>query len=313
VTSLLLVGFAAALAFCLPARLADAAWTARCPRLAILAWQATTYGVVVSLTLAALVALLHWEPGHDLACAAWRLCLGALNGSHGRAGQLVAWAGLIMLAALAVRLAVGWRRVVSASARARRDQLDLLRLAGTVRSDLDATVLPCADPAAYVVSGHRPHVVVTSGALARLTDPELAAVLAHERAHAAGRHHRLRVAVRLLHRAFPHIPAFAHATRQVDRLVELCADDAAARHHDALTLARALVAMATPMPTPEALCATGGDATERLRRLLEPPRPLSRTTQALAAIAWALLPTVPLAIVVVNRLVALSTHIAVGF
>jgi Zn-dependent protease with chaperone function len=236
-----------------------------------------------------------------------------LNGSHGRAGQLVAWAGLIMLAALAVRLAVGWRRVVSASARARRDQLDLLRLAGTVRSDLDATVLPCADPAAYVVSGHRPHVVVTSGALARLTDPELAAVLAHERAHAAGRHHRLRVAVRLLHRAFPHIPAFAHATRQVDRLVELCADDAAARHHDALTLARALVAMATPMPTPEALCATGGDATERLRRLLEPPRPLSRTTQALAAIAWALLPTVPLAIVVVNRLVALSTHIAVGF
>jgi len=200
-----------------------------------------------------------------------------------------------------VRLATAWRQVIAAGARERRRHLALLRLTGTPRTDLDATVLPGADAAAYLVPGRHPHVVITTGALGRLTEAELAAVVAHERAHAAGRHDRLRTAMRLLHRAFPVVPVFAHATRQVDRLVELCADEAAVRQHGALPLARALVAMAAPTLTPGVLHAAGGDAAERLRRLLQPPPPLAWPVKALAAAGWTLLPAAPLLVVAVAR------------
>jgi Zn-dependent protease with chaperone function len=149
---------------------------------------------------------------------------------------------------------------------------------------------------------------VTTGALGRLSEAELAAVLAHERAHAAGRHHRLSDAVRLLQRAFPRVPVFASAVGQVTRLVEMCADDAAARQHSRLTLARALVAMAAPGPGAAVLHAAGGDAVERLRRLLDPPPPLPRATRALVLTAWVLVPAIPLAVVVLDRLAPVFPH-----
>ncbi len=220
--ALLLVGFAATLAAAAPRRLVAAGWPYRSPRLAILAWHATTYAVVVALTAAATVALLHWTRGHQLACAAWHVCLDALRGEHGRTGQLFAVAGLALLTMLASRLAIAWRQVIAAGARDRQRHLDLLRLTGTPRPDLDATVLPGPDAAAYLVPGRDPRVVITAGALSRLTDTELAAVVAHERAHAAGRHDGLRGAMRLLHRAFPGVPVFAHASRQVDRWPSGC-------------------------------------------------------------------------------------------
>jgi hypothetical protein len=98
----------------------------------------------------------------------------------------------------------------------------------------------------------------------------------------------------------------ASAVGQVTRLIEMCADDIAARQHSRLTLARALVAMAVPPPDPAALHVAGGDAAERLRRLLDPPPPLPRMAQALVLTAWTLVPAVPLAIVVLDQLVPLS-------
>src|SRR2546423_507738 len=71
--------------------------------------------------------------------------------------------------------------------------------------------------------GWRAGVGPPPGALPRLPEPELDAVLAHERAHAAGRHHRACAAAGVLHHAYPSIPIFAHAHRQITRLVELCA------------------------------------------------------------------------------------------
>jgi hypothetical protein len=303
--AVLLVGLAAALAAAAPRRLSAAGWAYRAPRLAILAWHATTYAVISAITGAATVALLHWHREHELACAVWQVCLDALRGMHGRPSQILAAAGLALLILVAVRLAIAWRQVIAAAARDRRRHLALLRLTGTPRPDLDATVLPDPDAAAYLVPGREPHVVITAGALGRLSDAELAAVLAHERAHAAGHHHRLRATMRLLHRAFPGVRVFAHAGRQVDRLVELCADEAAMRHHGALPLARALVAMAEPTPTPGALNAAGGDAAERLRRLLEPPRPLAWPVKALVAVGWLLLPVLPLLIIAAAQIVPL--------
>lgn len=47
------------------------------------------------------------------------------------------------------------------------------------------------EPAAYCVAGRYPTVILTTGALRALDPDQLDAVLAHERAHLAGHHHRL--------------------------------------------------------------------------------------------------------------------------
>jgi Zn-dependent protease with chaperone function len=115
--------------------------------------------------------------------------------------------------------------------------------------------------------------VLTTAALDALHADELGAVLAHERAHAAGRHDLLLDAVRVLESAFPRVALFSHARRQLVRLVEMRADDVALQSHSRLSLARALVTMATGNANAApvgALAATGGDAAQRLDRLLAP-------------------------------------------
>src|SRR5439155_9924530 len=80
-------------------------------------------------------------------------------------------------------------------------------------------------------------VVVSTGAVHTLGPTQLAAVLAHERAHARGRHHLLADGARLLAAAFPHAGVFTAAHTQIDRLVEMRADDLAAACDDVQVLA----------------------------------------------------------------------------
>ncbi len=125
--------------------------------------------------------------------------------------------------------------------------------------------------------------MITSGALATLPYSQLDAILAHERAHTTGHHHLLLATARLLTHAFPAVAVFAHAHLQIDRLVELHADDIATRRHAPLDLTRALVTCAEAttrpagVPVPAlAAAAHGGDALERIHRLLQPPAQLAR-------------------------------------
>lgn len=74
---------------------------------------------------------------------------------------------------------------------------------------VDAVVVDAAERAAYCVAGHPDTVVVTSAALDSLTDRNLQAVLAHERAHLAGRHHHVLAFVRALAVAIPGCPCSA--------------------------------------------------------------------------------------------------------
>jgi Zn-dependent protease with chaperone function len=299
---LLPAAFAMLLAFAVPSPLRRAAWPVRAPRLGILAWQTTSGAVVAALGTAATAALLHWDPTHAVVCAAWRVCVDALTGAHGRTAQAIAFAGLATLAILVLRLGTAWRRVITAADNSRRQHQALLVHAGTPRADLGATVVASPEPAAYLVPGSHPQVVVTTGALLRLSAPQLAAVVAHERAHAKGHHHRLRDVARMLNRAFPRVPVFAHAALEVGRLVELRADDVAARDHSPLAMAYALAALATPEPDIHVVGAGGGDAAERLYRLLDPPRPLSRPVQVAVAAGCLALPAVPVLLVLLNRI-----------
>jgi Zn-dependent protease with chaperone function len=87
-------------------------------------------------------------------------------------------------------------------------------------------------------------VIVTTGALQALDPGQLDAVLAHERAHLAYRHHRLLAIARIASQVLPFIPLTLDAATQVARLIEMHADDAAAGARDGEVLATALVALA---------------------------------------------------------------------
>jgi Zn-dependent protease with chaperone function len=146
-------------------------------------------------------------------------------------------------------------------------------------------VLEAPQPAVYCVPGRPATVVLTTGALAVLDPPQLLAVLAHERAHLAGRHHLLVTLGKATRAGFPAVPLFTRGADEVARLAEMRADDVAARRSGRDTLLQALVAMGTgrPLPTPApALAATGGIVSARVGRLLDPPGWTSRACHGLA-------------------------------
>lgn len=301
--ALILLGLAVAFAAAAPGWLVRAAWVYRSPRLGVLAWLAVAVTLLTSATAAALALVMPWHPAHDAVCGLWRICLDALTGAHGLLAQAVAWLAALVLAAGVVRLA-GATGTVARAGRQRRDHAALVRLVGQGRPDLQATVVERPEPAVYLVPGRGGQVVLTTGALDRLSGDELAAVLAHERAHARGKHHRPLVFAGLLQAAFPPVRLFRQAHRQVSRLVEMCADDRASRDHPPLALARALAALACPTPAPGILASSGGDAAERVHRLMCPPQPLPRTIQSILVAGLLALPLAPLAVLYAGPVLA---------
>ena len=148
-----------------------------------------------------------------------------------------------------------------------------------------AVVLEAEQPAVYCVPGRPATIVLTTGALAVLGPAQLLAVLAHERAHLAGRHHLLITLGKAMRAGLPAVPLFTRGAEEVARLAEMRADDVAARRSGRDTLLQALVAMGTgqPLPTPTAaLAATGGVVSARVHRLLEPPGWTRRACYGLA-------------------------------
>ena len=155
-----------------------------------------------------------------------------------------------------------------------------------------AFVLDATRPAAYCVPGRPPAIVLTTGALAVLDPEQLTAVLAHERAHLAGRHHLLLAVTRSLAAVAPAVPLFARGSGEVTRLAEMRADDVAARHGARRTLLAALLTMgadAAVVQAPAAwLAATGGVVAARVRRLADPPAPARWLCHGLALTALTL-------------------------
>jgi beta-lactamase regulating signal transducer with metallopeptidase domain len=146
--------------------------------------------------------------------------------------------GLAVLLALAsLGAAVAAWRYGRRVQRARRQTVAHGRAARIVGRELPGTgavVLEDPRPAAYCAAKT---IIVTRGALDVLDDVQLAAVLAHERAHLSGRHHALVLFARGMTAACPGVPLFGAGEREVATLAEMSADDAAVR---ALTSARAV-------------------------------------------------------------------------
>ena len=163
-----------------------------------------------------------------------------------------------------------------------------------------------SQPAAYCVAGRQPTVILTTGAVQALGPGQLDAVLAHERAHLTGRHHRLVAMARIGREVLPFLPLMRDAEEQVARLVELHADDVATRARDPRLLATAVVvlaAAASPAPT---LAAGATNSVQRIHRILGPCEPLGRARRQLLGAAAAALALTPVLLALTPAIVALA-------
>lgn len=266
------------------------------PRLGVTVWLAAIGSVVVAWIAAAGFLAAEFVRSLTEPVPIVSACVATLQavatGESGLALQL----GLLLLTGLAT-LALGvlaWRWG-SALLRARRrthGHAEMARVLGRHVPGLDAVVIDTADRLAYCAAG-RPHTIVVSTAtLDALDGPHLDAVLAHERAHLAGRHHLLLAATRGLATVLPRVRLFTTGSAEIARLLEMCADDAATRRHDRNTLLGALLALTGAVTLPSAaLGAAGVGVIDRVERLADPPPPgyRARTRLMLTAVLALLL------------------------
>lgn len=174
-----------------------------------------------------------------------------------------------LLGAAGAALARTYRQRVRTTLRARH----AADAAGPAGGDL--TVLDDDGPDAYALPGRPGRVVVTTGMLRALDPAEREVLLAHERAHLAGRHHHFLTA--LAFAAACH-PALRMLRAPLSYALERWADESAAaavgdRRTAARAIARAALAARPTAARPRtALPAAAGPVPRRVAALLAHPR-----------------------------------------
>src|ERR1700742_82182 len=249
--------------------LGRARWTGRAPLLAIVVSLAAGWSVIAALGLAGLTLAVHTTAlggGLSHLIGACVLRLRATYATPG--GAMVAGLGLTLAGAVVARTALTATTHLRAAGRQALQHAQTARLVGRPEPALGATLVDHPQPAAYCVAGRHPTVVLTTGAVQALDADQLAAVLAHERAHLTGRHHRLIAMARIGRQVLPFVPLMRDADAQVARLAEMHADDAATRTCEPAPLATALVILAAGASPAPALAAAATDAVQRIQRML---------------------------------------------
>jgi Zn-dependent protease with chaperone function len=252
------------------------------PIAAVAVWLIVVASVLASWIAAAAALAVHaartWNQPDPMAVSA---CLAEVRsaawGHSGSAMQfgLVA-ATLVLTAFVVVLTSRAGRFLIGALARSRR-HAQSARIVGRRVPGVDGLVVDAPEKMAYCLGGRRGTIVITSAAVAALERPHLDAVMAHERAHLAGRHHLLQTAIRALAASLPRIRLFTVAQDEVGRLLEMCADDSAARRHGTAPLLAAILTLANPHPIPSAaLGATSVGVCARVARLTDPDTALRR-------------------------------------
>jgi len=249
----------------------------RLPRLGVAAWLLATVSVLASWLAAGLTLAIH----HDVLSRAFGIGLVVVVGTR-----------------------LGWALVRTwwVTRQRRAIHADAAAILGHHDRVLGAVVLDSPEPAAYCLprSGGG-LVVVTTGAASRLSLRQLLAVLEHERAHLDGHHHLLLGLGQALSRVVPGLRLFRRLGDQVHRLLEMQADDAAARIHGPRTVASAIAAMGAASAPLGAMGMGDSTATARVLRLIGDDRGRGPrqfvTLLAVAALALApylaLLPNCP--------------------
>ena len=235
------------------------------------------------------------------------LRLRATYGTPG--GATVAALGLSLAGAVAARTgltAMTHFRAAGRQALRRRTRCDRKRLVGHPEPALGAVLVEHAQPHAYCVAGRHPTVILTTGAVQALDPGQLDAVLAHERAHLAGHHHRLLALARIGRLVLPFLPLMRDADEQVARLVEMHADDAAARDRDPRVARHRAGRPRHRRQSRPALGAAATDSVRRVHRLLGPAEPLGRARRQLLRTIAAALALTPAVLALAPAVLALA-------
>ncbi|GED98045.1 M56 family metallopeptidase [Gordonia crocea] len=287
-----------------PEWLSRAQWPMRAPRAAMTLWQAIAIAAILSAFSAGLaIAANLLRPGPD----------GTPTTSISAEIERLGWPlWLLSVGAFAATVLVGIRLTVTTirvgvRTRARRAaHRDLVDLIATIDDPVVGDGHPLRaryirrlavdKPLAYCLPGRQRRVVVTDGAVACLSDDELRAVLAHERAHLRARHDLVIEAFIALQTAFPHFVRSKSALGSVELLAEALADDQAVRSTSPTTLARALVAVSDSSAPVGALAAGGSTTLARITRLAAPNSARVAVTAYAAAAALLIVPTLAVAI-----------------
>jgi Zn-dependent protease with chaperone function len=287
--------------------LGQARWTARAPLLGIVTYLTAGWSVVAALGLAGFTLAVHvpaLSGGLSHLIGACVLRLRETYGTPG--GATVAGLGLTLAGAVAARtVLIAMTHLRAAGLQALR-HAQTARLVGHPEPALGAVLVEHPEPVAYCVAGRHPTVILSTGALQALDPAQLAAVLAHERAHLTGRHHRLLALARIGSLVLPFLPLMRDADAQVARLVEMHADDAAARASDPRSLATALVVLATGASPAPGLAAAATDSVQRIRRLLRPAEPLGPARRQLLRATAASLALAPVLLAIAPAMLALA-------
>jgi len=275
--ALLVFVYAVAVAWLAPWLLARLTARGISARLGLAAWLTAMASALVSgvvaLQFLVRAAITGWPSLAEAVCrsVAGSACAPTVYKS---AAFEIALAATALLGTLATAV-LAWRygRSVQRARRDTRAHAEAARMTGRSLPGADpAMVLEAEQPVAYCVPGRPGAIVLSSGALAVLDPAQLTAVLAHEQAHLAGRHHLLTGLTRALSACFPGVPLFARGAGEVARLAEMRADDAAVRRSGRPTLIAALLTMGTGTAVPvTALGAAACAVASRVQRLLDPP------------------------------------------
>ncbi|WP_099041871.1 M56 family metallopeptidase [Mycobacterium neglectum] len=273
------------------------------PRCGVAAWIIAIGTVLLTwVTIAVLVILdviAHWRQRGSFVVSCFELLCDLAAGKAGSAPQLmllIGAAGVIgAVAVIGIRLV----RTIGRLHALAHGHAQAVRLVGRPTTERDVYIVDAAQRTAYCVAGKPAAIVVTTAAVAALDARQLGAVLAHERAHLDGHHPRMVTALRGLALVFPRLALMTRGAEEVSRLLEMCADDAAARRHGHRALLTGLMALAGGAPV-AALGAADVAVLNRAERLALPPaqhvrvRAQAALTSASTIIAFAPLATVVL-------------------
>lgn len=210
-------------------------WTSRFPRTGIAVWL----GALGSGTVA-LVA------GVGVAIHAARVHAAEADRSLS-SGSIVNGLTLTLLTCLMMSLVGGiigtalYRAGLNAVQRRRLRRLVEMATPSTARQ---ITVIESSEPSAVSMGGRNPRIMISSCLQDQLSSRELTAVVEHERAHLSQRHHALLHIADLQYRCAPVLPCARALDQSLRLLVELAADDHAARRCGVDVTAAALRSMA---------------------------------------------------------------------
>lgn len=270
-----------------PRILASVHWLRRTPAAALALWQVVgATGVLAALMTAPAAAIALATEGGTIPT----FFSGTTRVSIALIIATVMSGGMLLMLLRSAHLIGSDLR---ANRRAQRDVVDVVasRVDGQVR------VVDHPGRSAYCLPGLRSRVVLTSGTIEALSEEELEAVLAHERAHTGARHDLMLEFFTVLHRTVPRFLRSDAALREVHLLIELLADRRAARQVGPTPLGSALAAMAGSAH-PHAALGSGASTEDLIVRVQALPDharshpstvPVVVATAVVAATPWCLL------------------------